>query len=451
MAALPTGGSPLPDMAGALPGDDGTGPLPLGTINDAPNPDRLDFLFEFCWPECFRDAHWMDPKNPTKGSGVWTAGRPFHVREGFINNREAPLGDGFDVVLYVTRMGDGGDEATYRYTSDYVMRGTSDRCGPTYETQTGPATCEWFVHDFPDGLPEGRFAIWAVWEAPCRAWIDMALTDECQDPDEVISLFSSGFDAPYTDQDRASPRSRAHSPRIRPKRHARIPQKPRHRLVRWTTWRPCRRAAARFQTWRGHCPATMVRDPCRWARSTMRPTRTASTSCSNSAGRSASATRTGWTPRTRPWALASGRPAVRSTSAKGSSTTGRQPLGDGFDVVLYVTRMGDGGDEATYRYTSDYVMRGTSDRCGPTYETQTGPATCEWFVHDFPDGLPEGRFAIWAVWEAPCRAWIDLALTDECQDPDEVISLFSSGFDAPYTESGPSFTEVEGPFTTDPS
>jgi hypothetical protein len=198
VAALPTGGTPLPDIAGARPGDDGRGPLPLGTINDAPNPDRLDFLFEFCWPECFRDAHWMDPENPTMGSGVWTAGRPFHVREGFINNREEPLGDGFDVVLYVTRLGEGGDEATYRYTSDYVMRGTSDRCGPTYETQTGSATCEWFVHDFPDGLPDGRYAIWAVWEAPCRAWIDLALADACQDPDEVISQFSSGFDAPYT-------------------------------------------------------------------------------------------------------------------------------------------------------------------------------------------------------------------------------------------------------------
>jgi hypothetical protein len=198
VAALPTGGTPLPDMAGALPGDDGRGPLPLGTINDAPNPDRLDFLFEFCWPECFRDAHWMDPENPTVGSGVWTAGRSFYVREGFINERDEPLGDGFDVVLYVTRLGDGGDEATYRYTSDYVVRGTSDRCGPTYETQTGPATCEWFVHDFAEGLPEGRIAIWAVWEAPCRAWVDLALTDTCQDPDEVISLFSSGFDAPYT-------------------------------------------------------------------------------------------------------------------------------------------------------------------------------------------------------------------------------------------------------------
>jgi hypothetical protein len=118
---------------------------------------------------------------------------------------------------------------------------------------------------------------------------------------------------------------------------------------------------------------------------------------------------------------------------------------------LYVTRLGEGGDQATYRFTSDYVLRGTSDRCGPTYETQTGPATCEWFVHDFPDGLPEGRYAIWAVWEAPCRAWIDMALADACKDPDEVISLFSSGFDAPYTESGPRFTEVEGPFTADSS
>ena len=198
VAKLPTGGTPLPDSAGALPGDDGEGPLPMGTIADPPNRDRLDFLFELCWSACFRDAHWVDPENPIMGSGVWTAGRPFYVREGFINERDQPLGDGFDVVLYVTRLGDGGDETTYRYTSDHIVRGTSDRCGPTYETQTGPATCEWFVHDFAEGLPEGRFAIWAVWEAPCSAWVDMALTDTCQDPDEVISLFSSGFDAPYT-------------------------------------------------------------------------------------------------------------------------------------------------------------------------------------------------------------------------------------------------------------
>lgn len=193
-----TGGTPLPDVAGALPGDDGDGPLPLGTIDDVPNADRLDFLFELCQPECYRDAHWLDPNDPKLGSGVWTAGRPFHVREGFINDRAEPLGEGFDVVLYVTRMDGGAEAATYRYTSDYVLRGISDRCGPTYRTQTTPATCEWFVHDFPKGLPDGRFAIWAVWEAPCRAWIELGVTSHCADPDEVVSLFSSGFDAPYS-------------------------------------------------------------------------------------------------------------------------------------------------------------------------------------------------------------------------------------------------------------
>jgi hypothetical protein len=194
LLSLPTGATPLPDIEGALPGDDGTGPLPVGAITEAPNPDRLDFLFEL---GDYRDAHWLDPEDPTLGSGVWTAGRPFHVREGFIINSADPLGAGFDVVLYVTRLEGGPDGRTYRYTSDYVLRGTSDRCGPLYKTQRRPETCEWFVHDFPDGLPEGRWAIWAVWEAPCRAWVDLGLTDACRDPDEVLSLFSSGFDAPY--------------------------------------------------------------------------------------------------------------------------------------------------------------------------------------------------------------------------------------------------------------
>lgn len=190
----PTGGTPLPDVAGAVPGDDGTGPLPMGEVTELPNPDRLDFLFEL---DGFRDAHWMDPEHPTMGSGVWTAGRPFHVREGFVNEGEEQLGEGFDVVLYVTRLEDGSERRTSRYTSDYVLRGTSDRCGPTYETQAGPRTCEWFVHDFPEGLPEGRWAIWAAWEAPCRAWVNLGLADSCVDPDEVVSLFASGFDAPY--------------------------------------------------------------------------------------------------------------------------------------------------------------------------------------------------------------------------------------------------------------
>ena len=193
----PTAGTPLPDEAGARPGDAGDGPLPLGAVEDVPNPDRLDFLYTTA--ECFRDAHWMEP-GTGRGSGTWTAGRPFHVREGFINNGAEPLGAGFDVVLYVTRLDGDGQGATFRFESDYVLRGPTDRCGPTYTADTGPQTCEWFVHDFPAGLPEGRFAIWAVWLAPCKAWIDLGLADDCADPDEVISLFGSGFDAPYSQE-----------------------------------------------------------------------------------------------------------------------------------------------------------------------------------------------------------------------------------------------------------
>jgi hypothetical protein len=202
-AVVPEPGDAPQDFAGSVPGDDGVGPLALGAIDRLPNPDRLDFLFDNCTPACNRDAHWMNPANPNMGSGAWTADRPFHVREGFINNGPEPLGDGFDVVLYVTRLDEGSGgviHPTYRLTSDYVLRGDSDRCGPTYRTQGGPETCEWFVHDFPAGLPEGRFAITAAWQAPCRAWIDLGLTDSCQDPEEVISLFSSGFDAPYSSE-----------------------------------------------------------------------------------------------------------------------------------------------------------------------------------------------------------------------------------------------------------
>lgn len=194
MAVAPTSSTPLPDVAAAVPGDDGSGPAPLGTVDDVPNEDRLDFLFE--GPGCFRDAHFIDPVDPGRGSGPWVAGRPFHVREGFINNGVLPLEEGFDVVLYVTRMAD-GPEPTYRLTSDYVLRGAADRCGPTYRTQSKSETCEWFVHDFPDGLPEGRFAIWAAWEAPCGAWVDLGLADSCVEPGRVTSLFSSGFDSPY--------------------------------------------------------------------------------------------------------------------------------------------------------------------------------------------------------------------------------------------------------------
>ena len=124
-ATLPTGGTPLPDFAGAIPGDDGAGPMPLGTVHELPGNVRLDFLFEFCGPECYRDAHFTDPSNPLVGSGVWTAGRPFHVRHGFINNDEEQLGDGFDVALYVFSMELGEPSPlaqTVRYTALCVAR-----------------------------------------------------------------------------------------------------------------------------------------------------------------------------------------------------------------------------------------------------------------------------------------------------------------------------------------
>ncbi len=198
-----TGGSPLPAFGAVVAGDDGSGPLPLGAVSGIPDSVRLDFLFEFCGGQCFRDGHFMDPDNPGVGSGPFTSGAPFHVRHGFVNNGEEPLGEGFDVVIYVLPMdapGEFGGEAiaeTFRYTSDYVVRGTSEQCGPTYRSQEEPVTCEWFVHEFNDGLPEGRHALWAVWEAPCSAWVEYGFTDSCADPSEVMSLFSSGFDSPF--------------------------------------------------------------------------------------------------------------------------------------------------------------------------------------------------------------------------------------------------------------
>ena len=198
--AAATGGTPLPDVAGAVLGDDGVGPLPLGTVSELPDSHYLNFLFELCFDadECFRDAVFMDPNNPDVEIFSEEV-RAFHVRHGFINNGEEPLGEGFDVVLFVFPMEEDGPAIgpTSRYTSDYVLRGTSEQCGPTYRTQTGPETCEWFVHDFPDGLTGERFALWAVWEAPCSAWLELGFTESCENPSEAVSLFSSGVDSPF--------------------------------------------------------------------------------------------------------------------------------------------------------------------------------------------------------------------------------------------------------------
>jgi hypothetical protein len=197
--AAATGGTRLPDFASAIPGDDDDERLPLGVVPEIPTSNRLDFLYEGCDGEsaCFRDAAFVDRENPWLVSSAWQADRPFHVRHGFINESDEPLSDAFDVVLYVYGMDLTEAAPTHRYSSDYVLRGTADACGPTYRTSTGPVTCEWFVHEFADGFPAGRFALWAFWEAPCSAWIDYGFVDGCTDPGEVLALFASGVDSPW--------------------------------------------------------------------------------------------------------------------------------------------------------------------------------------------------------------------------------------------------------------
>jgi len=184
--------------------------LRLGARTTLPDSARLDFLNTVCdWGDpsfCYRDAVMVDPLDEQSREGTWEAGVPFHVREGFVNEAEEPLGGGFEAEVYVTRREgpnlDGGIyeiDHTYRFFSDFVQRGTTTECGPGYWTQTEPHTCEWFVHDFPEGLPEGRYDIWVKWFAPCSAWEDLRLVDTCPDPTEVTSRFSSSVNMPFGD------------------------------------------------------------------------------------------------------------------------------------------------------------------------------------------------------------------------------------------------------------
>ena len=200
----PTGGTPFPDLDSAAAGDEGV-TEPLGVIDTPPDTVRLDFLFEFCWEGCFRDAHFMDPNNPGVGSGNYPADTPFHIRHGFPNDTGTDLGDDFTVTIHITPMdipGEFGGTATAQtitYTPDHTLIETTERCGPTYRTQTPPVTCQTYVHEFPDGLPEGRHAIWATWTAPCHWWADHDLTATCDDPNTPITAFTSGYDGPYDD------------------------------------------------------------------------------------------------------------------------------------------------------------------------------------------------------------------------------------------------------------
>ncbi len=455
-----TGGTGMPDIEGSVAGDERIGQLDLRTADDLPDIARLDFLFEFCFAEpCFRDAHFMDPSHPGYGSGPWPAGEPFHIRHGFVNETGQPLGPGFDIAVYTTRYdGFAGPGETIVHTSDYVVLQETERCGPTYKSQPGPVTCEWFVHEFEEGLPEGRWAIWVVWEAPCWAWQEMGATSSCDDPDEVVSYFSSGFDTPFisaggpvafTERDHFGLTSEE------------IEQELGLAPVPWDE-----EAVGEMDEPTGPAPD-------------MEPAIDASGVVANFSVGPIDASRAmpgddGSPPQplgainelpgedrldflfefcveggcyrdahfmdpsnpgygSGPW-LADKPFHIRH----GFVNDGSEPLGPGFDVVVYVKKE---DAEAASRYTADYVIRGESDQCGPTYKTQDNVETCEWFVHDFPDGLPHGRYDIRVDWLAPCQAWVEMGFTDGCADPDEVMSLFSAGVNSPFEGYGPFYDE----------
>jgi hypothetical protein len=142
-------------------------------------------------------------------TGLWLADEPFHIREGFVNNREEPLGAAFppdyDFQVFITRRQgpplDGGAfaiDTPYRYTADFLVRESSDRCGPAFLDQTEPLPCDEFVHDFPEGLPPGRYQLWVEWQAPCSAWTTV---DVCDEDDTPLTLFAARADIAFYHDD----------------------------------------------------------------------------------------------------------------------------------------------------------------------------------------------------------------------------------------------------------
>ena len=158
--------------------------IPLPVAESPPLTPRLAFLdcgsvVDQGNQECFASALFRHPVEPLVES-AWLAYEPFHIRHGFVNTEETPLGvafpPDFDVEVYITRRQGpqiGGDDyvigQTYRFTADYLVRVTSDRCGPKWRDQTQPLPCDEFVHEFADGLPPGTYDIWVQWKAPCSA------------------------------------------------------------------------------------------------------------------------------------------------------------------------------------------------------------------------------------------------------------------------------------------
>ena len=183
----------------------------MPVLDGPPATPRLDFLYDFCSGQvCNRDAQFVHPELPLIGGAV-LAYQPFHIRHGFVNVEEAPIvpsstiGPGYDVRVFVTRrhgpeLGDGIFEIDqpYLFHADYMIRERSERCGPAYATQTEPQPCDVFVHEFPEGLPPGRYDIWVQWWAPCSEWV---VADACPSPSQLVSLFNSNINHPFHHDD----------------------------------------------------------------------------------------------------------------------------------------------------------------------------------------------------------------------------------------------------------
>jgi hypothetical protein len=339
---------------------------------------------------------------------------------------------------------------TMRYTSDFALRGEAEHCGPGYKSQTEPVICEWFVHDFPEGLPEGRWAIWAVWEAPCSAWVELGLADACGDPDDVLSLFSSGFDAPFGPAGALGPSfTEANMVDMSADEIAGFLWTPGEPMDLWTpdiaadasgvaptggTPLPDLENAVAGDDDAPRLPLGVVTEPSHELRLDF-----LHGPCDEGVNMETCYRDAVFVyPGEPPFLAAEGQGDRPFIVRHGFINDGPDPLGPEFDVVVYITPLDVPGEFGgtptgqTVRYASDYVLRGTTDRCGPTYTSLTERVTCEWFVHEFDEGLPVGRHAMWAFWEAPCSAWVEYGFVESCNDPDEVMSLFSSGVDSPF-------------------
>ncbi len=186
--------------------------IPLPVHESPPATPRLAFLELFCSniaENCFPSGFFLHPSEPLIAQ-AWLAYEPFHIRHGFVNPAEEPLGMSFppefEVQVFVTRrsgpaLADGVFEIdqSYRFTPDYLVRTSSERCGPAFFEQTEPLPCDEFVHEFADGLPPGVYDFWVAWQAPCSSWTTAAV---CGENDPPVTLFAAALpDQPLYHED----------------------------------------------------------------------------------------------------------------------------------------------------------------------------------------------------------------------------------------------------------